>query len=239
MVDINKLAWMSYFREFSWSKIKKKGWTLISGSLIYLYIVFSYPSIFMDLKGVEYLLYLSGAISMTITAWTMQYSGIRLPKLMFMGPMSEEDRRCYLQKVWDIRFWLPNLLMIAVMGIRALFQPESILFGLLILLQNLLLSTGVMYTGIMSEIKIKEMQKVSIHIWQWLLGLFGEIILLYYYASETDSMMKGMMITWGVLLVIQLLNLRKLLPYKQKIFDFIVDYENAYVMQDAKGVKTI
>lgn len=240
MVELNRLAWLSYFNEFRWSRIKKNWMSVWTGSMIYLYIVFTVPSILMDLKDAEYGIYLSVVFPMVITAWTMQYSGVRLPKLMLMGPMSKADRSEYLQRIWNIRFWLPNAIMIASVAVRVMGQPEEWLFGTLIIIQNILMSFGASYAGELPVRKIEQLKGLGgICIGQMFLGLFAEMILLYYYASKTDGFMKGMMITWGIFLVIQLWLVKKLLPYKHKIFDLMIDYENAYAIQDAKGVKTI
>lgn len=240
MVELKRLAWLSYFNEFRWSRLKKNWTSVWTGSMIYLYIVFTVPSILMDLNGAEYGIYLSVVVPMVITAWTMQYSGVRLPKLMIMGPMSRTDRKEYLQRVWKIRFWFPNVIMIASVAVRVIMQPEEWLFGILIIIQNILMSCGTSYAGELPVQKVEQLKGLGgICIGQMFLGLFAEMILLYYYASKTDGLMKGMMITWGFFLAIQLWLVKKLLPYKQKIFDLMIDYESAYAIQDQKGVKAV
>lgn len=239
MVDINKLAWISYFREFKWQRIKKQWKEIISGSIIYLYVLTTFPAVFMDLKDKEYFLYLLAAIPMVWTAWSMMYSSVRLPKLMFMGPMSEMDRRRYLMSIWNIRFWFPNVLLIMVVVVRAILQPETWLFGILIIVQNLLMSCGTVYAGITTGTNMAELKGIGIFIIQMFLGLFAEMILLYYYASERDSLMERMMITWGILLAIQLLLVKKLLPYKKKLFDVMADFENIDRNQEKKGVRAV
>lgn len=238
MVDINKLAWMSYFREFSWKRIKQHGREIASASVIYIYMLSLFPQIFMDFSDPEFWVYLTAAIPMVWTAWSMMCTSVRLPKLMFMGPMSMEERRSYLQKMWNIRFWFPNVLLIVAIGIRVIFLPDVWLFGVLIIAQNILMSCGAVYAGMSVDGKLVELKGIGIFLLQMFLGLFAEMILLYYYASETDRLMKGMLMFWGALLVIQLLNVKKLLLYKQRMLDIIVDYEKAYAVQDAKGVKT-
>lgn len=154
---MNSRAVKDYFRAF---KLKK--FVVAETALLYIYLLLG-PAYFLqphgeDIAAAPLFVYYCGAVPLLLGMTGMRLNPVGLPKLMFLCPMSREQRENYVRTRFWARFCVPALMFIIVRVILWIVFPVQA-FYLLIDVMFLMGLLGASFLTMTGNIKALEATK--------------------------------------------------------------------------------
>ena len=242
MTDMNRLVWQDYWNALRWKNAWKRMGELSGVIVVITHMLTIWPLNILDLEGESRLYYYILAIPLIFALFSSLCVEIQLPKQMYLTPLTQVERREYMEKVLRLKIVIPNLVMGVAITVVLIFGKTNIAWGGILLIQNILSTMGMSLFYKVEKTKyVKELQTEGNVLWAILtmvIGLLGEFFILG--AACSSAIMDNVsLIFLGVSVVIQLFCLHKIYSRKNQYFDKLANYERWYVVEEKKEVKSV
>ncbi|MBE5876633.1 MAG: hypothetical protein E7290_07070 [Lachnospiraceae bacterium] len=242
MTSMNKLVWQDYWKSLRWKTAWRRMCEL-SGIVVVIVQMFTiWPLNILDLEGEARLHYYILAFPLVFTLFSSICVEIKFPKQMYLTPLTQVERREYMEKLLRLKLVIPNLIMGAVITVMLILKKTNIAWGGIMLLQNILSTMGMsLFYKVEKSKNVKELQTEGNLLWAILtmgIGLLGEFFILGA-ASSNESLDSVALIWFVVSVVVQVFCLCKMYSHKNQYFDNQASYERWYVEEEKKEVKSV
>ncbi len=239
---MNSRVVRDYFRSF---KMKKKAvferlFTMLAP--FWVPILYSVDIVSEEQSGLYGWIYFFGMIVLTIGMLGIAMNPLQVPKVMYLCPLSEEERKEYLSKLFQIRFWIPASIFIIGRGVAWILLPISVaylIFDVMLLFaiyaSNYLIVTGditLMWERERQPKLMKEKELAGMGIKSLLSIGIGGVLWLIMSTDIEESMEPPSMYFMGFAIVFfiwQLYLTIRLAGYKSRLISFACDYERMWV----------
>ena len=242
MTSMNKLVWRDYWKSFKWKTVWNRMGELSGVIVVMVQMLTSWPLNILDLEGESRLHYYIFAFSLMFALISSMCVEIKFPKQMYLTPLTQVERREYMEKLLGLKLVIPNLVMSVVIVVMLFLKKVNIAWGGMLLLQNILSTMGMSLFYKVEKTKyVKELQTVGNLLWTILtmgIALVGEFFILGG-ASSNENIDSATLIMFVVSVAVQLLCLYKMYSRKNQYFAILANYERWHVAEEKKEVKSI
>lgn len=136
-----KIVVRDYFAAFRWSKIKESFGGNNSGwwPVLYVYVLMPITSARNWERGPEHIIcHICVATIVMFGAFSAPLHPIALPKLMYLCPMDESERKDYLKKSFFFKIIAGFVISVVGIALLVLFTELDIVYGAVIILAEML-----------------------------------------------------------------------------------------------------
>ncbi len=169
-------------------------------------------------------------LPLVFTCIAMPLTSLMLPKVLYMSPMTEDERREFVKKKWRLAVLVPNLLNVIWMTV-GLFVGIDVGTVIFFIVHLILLSEGLMFYRSKNAGQWEKPQDKAYGVY----GIFFVMISIIVHVWATMTVVDyGMLsITWlailiGVMVLIELPLLYKLMTYKKKLIANMLNFESVH-----------
>ncbi len=242
MTDMNRLVWHDYWKSFKWKTVWNRIGELSGVIVVMVQMLTLWPLNILDLEGEARLHYYIFAFSLMFALVSSMCVEIKFPKQMYLTPLTQAERREYMEKLLGLKLVIPNLVMGVVIVVMLVLQRVNIAWGGMLLLQNILSTMGMSLFYKVEKTKyVKELQTAGNMLWTifaMLIGLVVEFFILGG-ASSNENIDRAILILFAVSVAVQLLCLYKMYSHKNQYFTILANYERWHVKEEKKEVKSV
>lgn len=242
ITGMNRLVWQDYWKSFKWKTLWNRMGELSGIIVVMTQMLTIWPLNILDLEGESRVHYYILAFSLIFALFSSMCVEIKLPKQMYLTPLTQVERREYMEKLLGLKLVIPNLVMDVVIVVMLILKKMNIAWGGMLLLQNILSTMGMSLFYKVEKTKyVKELQTAGNMLWSILtmvIGLLGEFLILGG-ASSNENIDSATLTMFAVSVAVQLLCLYKMYSRKNQYFDILANYERWYVAEEKKEVKSV
>ncbi len=242
MTSLNKLVWHDYWKSFKWKTVWNRMGELSGVIVVMVQMLTLWPLNILDLEGKSRWNYYIFAFSLMFALISSICVEIRFPKQMYLTPLTQVERREYMEKLLRLKLVIPNLVMGVVIAVMLILKKVNIAWGGMLLLQNILSTMGMSLFYKVEKTKyVKELQTAGNMLWTifaMVIGLVGEFFILGG-ASSNENIDSATFIIFAVSVVVQLICLYKMYSCKNQYFAILANYERWHVAEEKKEVKSV
>ena len=233
--EIFKLAFRSYVSECNLNSLKK---ALYNGLTLMLILFLVYPTMLIHpahesiLEDIRYFIYVI-PLFISMILFSMHYN--RLPKQMYLCPITQEERRQYILCHYAINIGIPFVLLAVTQFIALCFQIICLEQFVASIILDLLFCLGMSFhlrefvensawtTNPTPIDKLKTAEGFAQSI-----SLFGYVLLPLFFFDKKSS---ATIIYIAVLVIIQLLAICRLLKNFNMMLEYHMNYENTVIVK--------
>ena len=231
-----KMVLRDYREGFRWSRLQKT----YQFNMIWLYVYFLtiFPILMrLNEKSGRMVRYYTFAMPLLFGLYTMSAIPIRLPKQMFLCPLSEGERESYVKTLFMVRLIIPIVLGVTVYGLAVIFgaaEPALLwvqFFGMASVMLNSSITNWPGSTWERDEKKKSRLKNpklkglYGISLTGLLAAMFFAMIPMIGWDGEIDLFFGIIMILLGITAIIcDALVLR----YFKPMIEMTIDYETSY-----------
>ncbi len=242
ITGMNRLVWQDYWKALKWKTALKRMGEFSAFIVVMTQMVTIWPLNILDLEGESRWCYYILVFPLIFALFSSICVELELPKQMYLTPLTQVERREYMEKLLRLKLLIPNLIMGVVIIVMLSLGKTSIAWGSMLLLQNILSTMGMSLFYKVEKTKyVKELQTEGNLLWAILtmvIGLLGEFFILGG-ASSNENIDSATWIMFGVSVAVQLFCLYKMYSHKNQYFDNLASYERWYVEEEKKEVKSV
>lgn len=218
-----------YFSAFHWEKIKEfyknGGWFFFLNMTVILPM---FVRIFDSAIGAVN--YYFALVPLEFAMFAAPLHPVALPKIMYLCPMSETERREYITKAFWFKFAVPVVVSGFCMSVLLALGVTDLLQAGMVLLENILVGLAFGLDGraaFLGEAGFREPVIKDLRDWQPIAGVVGAVTACFVAFVAVGGREEGIVIM--MLCVICLLQLPltiKVMWYYRRIMDNALNYEN-------------
>ncbi|MBE5876632.1 MAG: hypothetical protein E7290_07065 [Lachnospiraceae bacterium] len=233
---MDKLVWQDYWKGLAWSNIKayirnnKNGlWSLIGVSLVWLPYFLADESeqakMLMNLMKC-----LTCALPTLFLFWTLALTTLTLPKVLYMSPMTTDERREFVEKKWKLATLVPNIFNLAwtIIGLLCGIDVLSMMF---LMFHFMMMSEGAIFYRNRDSKQLESNFGKVFSVYALLGTIVSMLVQIFAIVVVVEDGIIGA--AWlgtflGVVLLLELPLLIRLMTYKKKMILIMANYEAAY-----------
>lgn len=241
MTDMDRLVWTSYRKDLSWKTTWKRMFELLGVGVLIGQMLTIWPLNIFELEGVALVYYYILSMPLIFSMLSGLVVELCIPKQMYLTPLTQAERREFMEKLLRLKIAFPNVIMAMVIAVVLVFGKLSFIMGIVLLVQNILMTMGLalFYKKKVSNTRKEVYTEVSIFwsICVMTIGLLGEsVVLSSFCKNEVFDKFEGCL--WGIGVVVQLFALYKIYSRKNNYFDNMANYERLNLIEEKKEVKS-
>lgn len=241
MTDLNRLVWMSYRKDLRWKTAWKRMFELSGFGVFIVQMLTIWPLNMYELEEMALVYYYAISIPLVFSMFSGLCVELRLPKQMYLTPLTQEERREYMEKLLRLKIVFPNMIMAVAIVAVLVFGKLPIAMGMILLLQNVLMTMGLaLFYKKEAPNNRKEVYTEGRMIWtvfEMVIGLMGEVIILLTFCGN-EMFGEFAWCLWGIGVVVQLFCLYKMYSCKNQYIENLANYERLNVIEEKKEVKS-
>ena len=242
MTDMNRLVWQDYWNALRWKNAWKRMGELSGVIVVIVQMLTIWPLNILDLEGESRWHYFIFVFPLVFALVSSMGVEIKFPKQMYLTPLTQVERREYMEKLLGLKLVIPNLVMGVVIAVMLILKNVNIAWGGMLLLQNVLSTMGMSLFYKVEKTKyVKELHTAGNMLWSIFamgIGLVGEFFILGG-ASSNENIDSATLIMFVVSVAVQLLCLYKMYSRKNQYFAILANYERWHVAEEKKEVKSV
>lgn len=233
---MDKMVWRDYWKGFAWSNIKayirnnKNGlWSLIGVSLVWI-PYFLEDGLEKGMMLVNILKLIACALPTLFLFWTLALTTVTLPKVLYMSPMTADERREFVEKKWKLAILVPNIFNLAwtIMGLLCGIDVLAMLF---LMFHFMIMSEGAIFYRNRDSKQLESILGKAFSIYTLFCTMVSMLVQIFAIVVVVEDGTIG--IAWlgtflGAILLLELPLLIKLMTYKKKMILNMANYEAAY-----------
>ena len=232
---MNKLVWQDYWKGFSWSNIKAYFHRnkMSALSVVFVGIALLPQAESMGVGSV--LETIARAIGCGLPTlflfWSLALTDMMLPKVLYMAPLTEEERKEYVEKKWRLAVLVPNLfnLVWILLGVVCGVDAISLVF---LTLHFWIMSEGaIFYRNKHSDrFELALGKAFSVYtVFCAMIAMLVQIIASVVLVEDGTIGVAWLGTFLGVILLLELPLLIKLMTYKKKLITCMMNYEELLI----------
>ncbi len=230
------MVWRDYWKGFAWSNIKayirnnKNGlWSMIGIFLVWI-PYFLEDGLEKGMMFANILKLLACALPTLFLYWTLALTAVTLPKVLYMSPMTADERREFVEKKWKLAILVPNIINIVwtIIGLLCGIDVLSILF---LVFHFMMMSEGAIFYRNRDSKKLESTLGKAFSVYALFCAMISMLVQIFAIVVVVEDGIIGT--AWlgtflGVALLLELPLLIKLMTYKKKLILSMANYEAAY-----------
>ena len=173
---------------------------------------------------------LACALPILFLYWTLALTAVTLPKVLYMSPMTEDERREFVEKKWKLAILVPNIINLVwtIIGLLCGIDVLSILF---LMFHFMMMSEGAIFYRNRDSKKLECTLGKAFSVYALFCTMVSMLVQIFAIVVVVEDRTIG--IAWlgtflGVVLLLELPLLIKLMTYKKKLILNMANYEAAY-----------
>ncbi|MBQ7944979.1 MAG: hypothetical protein IJ326_13080 [Lachnospiraceae bacterium] len=234
MTDINKLVWLDYWKGFAWSNVK--AYFKENKSFAFVCVIMCFVTILDYISEstvgreelVHNMLRAWGVILPFVFACiAMPLTSIALPKVLYMSPMTEDERREFVKKKWRLAVLVPNVIWMIV----GLFAGMDIWTAIFFIVHLVLLSEGLVFYRSKNAGQWEKAQEKAYGVYGIFFAIISIIVHIFATMTVVDYGTLGVVrlaVFIGIVILLELPLLYKLMTYKKILIAYVTNYEVTY-----------